>query len=125
MSTRREPPDRRNRCAAAPGGTPVMSGIYNPLLVFLSLIVAFLASYTALELSGRIFSLPQARQRPRWLLGGALVMGGGIWSMHFIGMLAFSLPIPVGYNIPTTLASLAVAMITSGFALRITSGQRL
>jgi diguanylate cyclase (GGDEF)-like protein len=52
-------------------------------------------------------------------------MGVGIWSMHFIGMLAFSLPIPLAYNVPTTLASLAVAIITSGFALQITSGQRL
>jgi diguanylate cyclase len=95
----------------------VMSGIYNPLLVFLSLIVAFLASYTALELAGLIFSLPQTRQRPPWLLGGAMVLGSGIWSMHFIGMLAFSLPIPVGYDLSATAASLLLAIVVSLLAL--------
>ena len=52
-------------------------------------------------------------------------MGVGIWSMHFIGMLAFSLPIPLAYGVPTTLASLAIAVVTSGFALILTSGQQL
>jgi diguanylate cyclase len=52
-------------------------------------------------------------------------MGVGIWSMHFIGMLAFSLPIPLAYDIPTTLASLAIAVVTSGFALKLTSGRQL
>src|ERR1700730_15639686 len=95
----------------------VMSGIYNPLLVFLSLIVAFLASYTALELSGWIFSLQQERQRVRWLLGGAIAMGIGIWSMHFIGMMAFALPILVGYDLSFTAASFLLAVVVSLLAL--------
>ena len=94
-----------------------MSGTYNPLLVFVSFIVAFLASYTAVELSSRIYSLPQARRRTSWLLGGAIAMGIGIWSMHFIGMLAFSLPIPVGYDLSTTAASLLIAIVVSFLAL--------
>jgi diguanylate cyclase len=94
-----------------------MSGTYNPLLVFLSLIVAFLASYTALELSGRIFSLQQARERAYWLLGGAIAMGIGIWSMHFIGMMAFVLPIPIGYDFFSTTASLLLATVSSFLAL--------
>jgi diguanylate cyclase len=52
-------------------------------------------------------------------------MGVGIWSMHFVGMLAFSLPISLAYDVPTTLVSLALAMVISGFALGITSGGRL
>jgi diguanylate cyclase (GGDEF)-like protein len=101
-----------------------MSGIYNPLLVFLSLIVAFLASYTALELSGRIFSLQQARQRAYWLLGGAIAMGIGIWSMHFSGMMAFVLPIRIGYDFFTTTASLLLAAVTSFLALStVTRGE--
>jgi PAS domain S-box-containing protein len=94
-----------------------MSGIYNPLLVFVSFIVAFLASYTAVELSSRISSLPQARRRTSWLFGGAIAMGIGIWSMHFIGMLAFALPIPVGYDLSTTAASLLLAVVVSFLAL--------
>ena len=60
--------------------------------------------------------------RPLWLVGGATAMGIGIWYMHFIGMLAFSLPIPLRYDIATTLGSLAVAIVTSGLAIRIASG---
>jgi diguanylate cyclase len=43
-------------------------------------------------------------------------MGTGIWSMHFFGMLAFSLPIPMGYDVPVTLLSMLTAIVTSGFA---------
>jgi NO-binding membrane sensor protein with MHYT domain len=53
-----------------------------------------------------------------WLFGGAFAMGIGIWSMHFIGMLAFSLPIPLRYDIPTTLTSLAIAIVTSSVAIK-------
>jgi diguanylate cyclase (GGDEF)-like protein len=121
---RRLPRCQRKRCEASLEGTTVMSGIYNPLLVFLSLIVAFLASYTALELSGRIFSLQQARQRAYWLLGGAIAMGIGIWSMHFIGMMAFVLPIRIGYDFFTTTASLLLAAVTSFLALStVTRGE--
>src|SRR6185436_3011700 len=52
-----------------------------------------------------------------WLAGGAFAMGAGIWSMHFVAMLAFQLPIPVRYEPWTTMASMVAAIITSGFAL--------
>ena len=79
-----------------------MSGTYNYWLVALSLVVASFASYAALDLATR---LTAARGRPAryWLIGGAFSMGTGIWSMHFIGMLAFSLPVPMGYDVPVTL----------------------
>ena len=98
-----------------------MTGVYNPLLVCLSLVVAFLASYTAVELSGGLNALASAKRRPLWLVGGAMSMGVGIWSMHFIGMLAFSLPIAVGYDLPTTAASLLLAIIASLIALATAS----
>jgi diguanylate cyclase len=97
---------------------------YNNWLVGLSIFVAMLVSYTALRLAARVAT--SERQATRmWLAAGALAMGVGIWSMHFIGMLAFSLPIPLAYDVPTTLASLAIAVVTSGFALLLTSGQQL
>jgi diguanylate cyclase (GGDEF)-like protein len=101
-----------------------MPSIYNHWLVALSILVATLVSYTALRLAARV-AANEGHGASIWVGIGALAMGIGVWSMHFIGMLAFSLPIPLAYDIPTTLASLAVAVLTSGFALAITSGQRL
>jgi len=101
-----------------------MASVYNHWLVGLSIFVAVLVSYTALRLAARV-ATSERRGARIWLLIGAIAMGVGIWSMHFIGMLAFSLPIPLAYGVPTTLASLAVAIVTSAFALRITNGQRL
>ncbi|CAB3810078.1 putative bifunctional diguanylate cyclase/phosphodiesterase [Paraburkholderia fynbosensis] len=89
---------------------------YNSLLVLFSLLVAILASYTALDMAGRISSA-QGRAAHWWLAGGAVAMGTGIWSMHFIGMLAFSLPIPLGYDPAITVLSLLIAIAASAFAL--------
>ena len=73
-----------------------MAGTYNYWLVFVSLLVAILASYTALDLATRI-TASRGNGARAWLVGGAFAMGMGIFSMHFVGMLAFSLPIPMGY----------------------------
>ena len=77
----------------------MLVGTYNPSLVLVSLGVAVLASYTALGMANRVraANTPAARY---WLSGGAFAMGIGIWAMHFVGMLAFSLPIDMGYDIP-------------------------
>jgi diguanylate cyclase len=101
-----------------------MPSVYNHWLVGLSIVVAVLVSYTALRLAARV-ATSEGHGSRIWLGIGAIAMGVGIWSMHFVGMLAFSLPIPIAYNVSTTLASLAVAIVTSGFALAITSGHRL
>jgi PAS domain S-box-containing protein len=101
-----------------------MQATYNPLLVALSVVVAVLVSYTALSLAARVASA-NASQVPFWLTGGALAMGVGIWSMHFIGMMAFSLPIALRYDVATTLISLTVAIVTSGCALWIAGGAHL
>jgi NO-binding membrane sensor protein with MHYT domain/signal transduction histidine kinase len=101
-----------------------MQATYNTWLVALSVLVAMVVAYTALKLAARVADAGRTGGR-LWLLGGAVAMGTGIWSMHFIGMLAFSLPIPLRYGIATTLASLAIAIITSGFALAIASRPQL
>ncbi len=82
-----------------------MTATYNPFLVVVSALIAVLASYTALDLAGRV-ATSQGVDRKMWLVGGATAMGVGIWSMHFIGMLAFSLPISISYNFFITLVSL-------------------
>ena len=93
-----------------------MAGTYNTWVVILSFLVAILASYTALDLASRITASTGAAAAA-WLAGGAFAMGMGIWSMHFIGMLAFSLPIPMAYDVFTTLVSMVIAIVVSGFAL--------
>jgi diguanylate cyclase (GGDEF)-like protein len=101
-----------------------VSGSYNYWLVVLSVLVATLASYTALDLTSRI-TASKGRAAKLWLLGGAFSMGTGIWSMHFIGMLAFKLPVPMGYDVPVTLLSMLIAIVVSGFALYTVTRSRL
>ena len=77
-----------------------LTGSYDYLQVALSGLIAVSASYAALDFGGRVTATSGWR-RLVWLTGGAAAMGFGIWSMHFVGMLAFSLPVPVSYNWPT------------------------
>lgn len=95
---------------------PMYHGHHEPVLVIVSVLVAMLASYTALSLALRVRQA-HGRARACWIGGGALAMGSGIWAMHFIGMLAFRLPIPVGYEIGLTAASWVLALVASGLAL--------
>jgi diguanylate cyclase len=101
-----------------------MTGTYSLELVWLSLIVAVAASYVAFALAAHI-STTKGWAAAYWLAGGAIAMGTGIWSMHFVGMLAFELPIPMSYGIEATVASLVIAVIVAGFALYIVSNQVL
>jgi PAS domain S-box-containing protein len=98
----------------------MLAGTYNPWLVAVSVVIAILASYAALELAGLV-TASEGRVRLAWLGGGAVAMGFGIWSMHYIGMLAFSLPVPVSYDWPTVVVSLLAAMVASGIALYVAS----
>ncbi|MDD2065743.1 MULTISPECIES: bifunctional diguanylate cyclase/phosphodiesterase [unclassified Pseudomonas] len=98
----------------------MLTGSYSSSLVLISLCVAILASYTALDLTGRI-ATAKGRAMHLWMGGGALAMGIGVWSMHFIGMLAFSLPIDLGYDLGLTAFSLLIAVLSSGFALWLVS----
>jgi NO-binding membrane sensor protein with MHYT domain/two-component sensor histidine kinase len=102
-----------------------MAGSYNYWLVLLSIVVAVLAFFVALDLASRLATSAPGRKRLYWLAGGALSMGTGIWSTDFIGMLAFRLPIPVSYDIPMTLLSLLVAIMASLVALIVTSRDAL
>ncbi|WP_421570475.1 putative bifunctional diguanylate cyclase/phosphodiesterase [Stenotrophomonas sp. PD6] len=99
----------------------MLIGSFTPWLVVVSLLVAMLASFTALDMANRVTTAPTPRLSLLWLLGGGSAMGLGIWSMHFIGMLAFQLPIPLGYDLILTTISLLSAMASSVFALWLVS----
>ncbi|MFP5227989.1 MAG: putative bifunctional diguanylate cyclase/phosphodiesterase [Acidobacteriota bacterium] len=102
----------------------MMTGSYDAGLVALSLLIAVMASYTALDMAGRVVAA-KGKATSWWLAGGSVAMGVGIWSMHFIGMLAFRLPIPMGYDPTITLISLLIAIGSSLFALWIVCRSRL
>ena len=101
-----------------------LNGSYDVGLVVLSVIIAIAASYAALDLAGRV-TVARGRTRILWLAGGSVAMGTGIWAMHYIGMLAYSLPIAVRYNWPVVLLSLAAAVLASAVALLVVSRPRL
>lgn len=101
-----------------------MIGTYHPGLVGLSVLVAIAAGYVALDMATRVADSDR-HARPRWLLGGGLVMGLGIWAMHFIGMLAFQLPIPIAYDPGLTLLSAFFPIALSVLAIHLGAGQLL
>jgi two-component system sensor histidine kinase/response regulator len=104
--------------------SPTLVPIYDLRLVVLSIFIAICASYTALDLAGRV-TATRNKGQAAWLLGGAVAMGTGIWSMHYTGMLAYHLPIPVYYHIPTVILSLLAAIVSSFIALFVVSRPRV
>ena len=111
----------------------VIDGDYNLILVALSFLIAAIASYTALDLAGQVTPTSSSESRQwklslnelLWIFGGALAMGTGIWSMHFIAMLAFKLPILVAYDVTITILSWVDAIVASGLALLLFSRPKL
>ncbi|WP_366653673.1 MHYT domain-containing protein [Fodinicurvata sp. EGI_FJ10296] len=97
-----------------------LTGTYNFLLVFMSFAVACLASYAALDIANRIRGSGGAR-KAGWIAAAAAALGGGIWSMHFIAMLAFALPVDIGYDVGLTLLSLVIAIGVTGVAFTLIS----
>ncbi len=92
---------------------------HDPVLVALSILIAALASYTALDLATRMRAA-SGRASRAWLAAAAIAMGGGIWSMHFVGMLAFSLPgIEVSYDPFRTLLSLVIPIVVAAAAFAV------
>src|SRR5712671_1907250 len=100
----------------------VVTGTHDPYLVALSVLIACFASYTALDLSGHVAAVRGFARRV-WLVAAAITMGGGIWSMHFVAMLAFIMPIPISYDIGLTTLSLVVAIFVTGVGFYVISRQ--
>jgi PAS domain S-box-containing protein len=98
------------------------SGTYDATLVILSILIAIAASYTALDLAGRIKAATGRVASASWLITAALAMGGGIWSMHFVAMLAFRMPgMDVSYDVGLTILSLLLAIVVTGIGFFVVS----
>lgn len=102
----------------------MLQGTYDYRLVALSVALAMFASYAALDIAGRVTSA-RSGWRAFWLISGATSMGLGIWATHYVGMLAFTLPVPVLYHYPTVIVSLMAAIAASGVALFTVSRKRI
>lgn len=98
---------------------------HNMFLMALSYGVICAACLATLDIGERIIHAENQRSRQRWQVMGALCLAGGIWAMHFIGMLAFEIPMKVSYDLPITIASLLVAAISGACAIRAISREVL
>jgi signal transduction histidine kinase/DNA-binding response OmpR family regulator/HPt (histidine-containing phosphotransfer) domain-containing protein len=106
------------------GSTKPYAGAYSFSLVATSVLIAILASFVAFSISARVSAATTQWARLAWTGAGAISMGGGIWAMHFIGMLAFSLPCGITYNPFGTMLSMIPGMVGSGVALNIVGRSR-
>ena len=100
-------------------------GSFEPILVTLSVVVASLAAYAALGLAERISAAEKLLAKRSWLAVGAVTMGVGVWAMHFLGMLAFRLPVTVHYDVSITLVSVVPAVLASAIMLHVISQPRI
>lgn len=102
----------------------IEDGNYNYWLVGFSLVLAMVASYAALELAGRVSSA-RGKARLAWLGGGAIAMGCGICAMHYVGIFAVSVPVPVSYHLPTVAGSLMAAILASAVVVFVVSRPKM
>ena len=114
-----------NLIISPPDSSVLYTGNYDFVLVSLSVIVAIFASYAALLVSQHVATVALAKTRHLWIAGGSLCLGIGIWAMHFVGMLAFSLPCSTSYDASLTFLSTIPGILASAFALKIISRREL
>ncbi|MCQ0990372.1 MHYT domain-containing protein [Jiella marina] len=98
----------------------IVDGTYSWPLVILSVSIATVAAYTALDLAGRVRTAA-GWVRIGWIVTAATALGGGIWSMHFVAMLAYRTPMEVGYDVTLTAMSLALPILVTGIGFALLS----
>ena len=104
----------------SPGSSQLYAGHYDPLLVALSLVLAIFASFAALQASQQAATATTTAKK-LWITVGGLCMGAGVWSMHFVGMLALSLPCSTSYDPKATILSMIPGIIAGIIAMTIVS----
>ncbi|MGL5455281.1 MAG: putative bifunctional diguanylate cyclase/phosphodiesterase [Enterobacterales bacterium] len=91
---------------------------WDPVLIGISFLVAFIAAFVSLDSAGKV-AISARRESIFWRLSGGITLGMGIWSMHFIAMLAMKMSMPLNYHLPLTLLSFAIALLAASFAIHI------
>jgi diguanylate cyclase (GGDEF)-like protein len=102
---------------------PYLPARHDPWVVAVSFLLAGFASYVALDLAKRVRT-DEHRAAFAWWLGGSVSMGTGMWAMHFVGMLSYSLPVPLGCTRGATFVSWTAGVAASAVALAIFSRLR-
>ncbi|MEO8643308.1 bifunctional diguanylate cyclase/phosphodiesterase [Pseudomonas sp.] len=106
-------------------GQVILNCTHNPFLVLLAYLVACVGSFATLDMAERVGHAQNPASQRLWRWVGAGCLAGGIWAMHFIGMLAFQAPIDIQYELPITLLSLLIALLASWLAMHALSHHRL
>ncbi|MFJ5239055.1 putative bifunctional diguanylate cyclase/phosphodiesterase [Pseudomonas neuropathica] len=102
-------------------GQVILDCSHNPLLVMVAYLVACAASFATLDMAERVVNAEDPGSQRIWRWIGATCLAGGIWAMHFIGMLAFQTPIDIQYDLGITLFSLLIALLASWLAMQTLS----
>jgi diguanylate cyclase (GGDEF)-like protein len=102
-------------------GQVILDCTHNPLLVLVAYLVACAASFATLDMAERVAHAEDPGSQRLWRWIGATCLAGGIWAMHFIGMLAFQAPIEIHYDLSITLFSLLIALLASWLAMHTLS----
>lgn len=106
-------------------GSMMLHVSWDPVLIGISFVVAFIASFIALDSAGKV-AISSRRESTFWRLSGGATLGMGIWSMHFIGMLAMKMNMPINYHVPLTAFSFFIALASATLAINIAiSGKTL
>jgi PAS domain S-box-containing protein len=98
-----------------------LDATYSPVLVTTSFVIATLAGLVFVNLSHRLSTYGEVNHRRVWVIVGGVVMGLGVWAMHFVGMIAYQIPVPVSYRPVETILSAVPAMVASAISLNIVS----
>jgi diguanylate cyclase (GGDEF)-like protein len=106
-------------------GQVVLNCTHDPFLVLLAYLVACVGGFATLDMAERVGHSESPASQRLWRWVGAACLAGGIWAMHFIGMLAFQAPIEINYELPITIASLLIALFASWLAMLTLSHPRL
>jgi diguanylate cyclase (GGDEF)-like protein len=102
-------------------GQVILNCIHDPFLVLLAYLVACAGSFATLDMAERVAHAEKKASQRLWRWVGAGCLAGGIWAMHFIGMLAFQAPIDIHYQLPITLISLLIALLASWLTMHTLS----
>jgi NO-binding membrane sensor protein with MHYT domain len=90
---------------------------YDMVLVAYSFVIASLTGYCGIEMTSRVRRAVEGKWL--WIVAAAFAFGTGVWAMHFMGMIALMLPVPVTFDAGITFASWAVAVLVSGIGFYV------